>query len=91
MTLLVFSALIFSFCNTLSLENYYSNGIGQPPACYLTIIPQAQMGSETIAHEAQSRMGYWLRVLRMRGIIIIVLVKSNYLVKNIENKNFLAS
>ena len=61
MTLLVFSALIFSFCNTLSLENYYSNGIGQPPACYLTIIPQAQMGSETIAHEAQSRMGYWLR------------------------------
>ena len=28
---------------------------------YLTIIPQAQMGSESIAHEAEDRMGYWLR------------------------------
>jgi len=28
---------------------------------YLTIIPRAQMGSESIAHEAQGRMGYWLR------------------------------
>ena len=27
---------------------------------YLTIIPQAQMGSESIAHEAEVRMGYWL-------------------------------
>ena len=29
---------------------------------YLTIIiPPAQMGSEAIAHEAEGRMGYWLR------------------------------
>ena len=28
---------------------------------YLTIIPQAQMGSESIAHKAEGRMGYWLR------------------------------
>ena len=28
---------------------------------YLTIIPRARMGSETIAHEAEGRMGYWLR------------------------------
>ena len=28
---------------------------------YLTIIPQAQMGSESIAHKAEKRMGYWLR------------------------------
>ena len=29
---------------------------------YLTIIiPWAQMGSESIAHEAEGRMGYWLR------------------------------
>ena len=28
---------------------------------YLTIIPQAWMGSESIAHEAEGRMGYWLR------------------------------
>ena len=28
---------------------------------YLTIIPQARMGSESIAHEAEGRMGYWLR------------------------------
>ena len=28
---------------------------------YLTIIPRARMGSESIAHEALGRMGYWLR------------------------------
>ena len=27
----------------------------------LTIIPRAQMGSESIAHETEGRMGYWLR------------------------------
>ena len=28
---------------------------------YLTIIPQARMDSESIAPEAEGRMGYWLR------------------------------
>ena len=28
---------------------------------YLTIIPRAQMGYESIAHEAEGRMGNWLR------------------------------
>ena len=28
---------------------------------YLTIIPWAQMGSESIAQEAEGQMGYWLR------------------------------
>ena len=28
---------------------------------YLTIIPRARMGSQSIAHEAEGRMGYWLR------------------------------
>ena len=28
---------------------------------YLTINPRARMGSESIAHEAEGRMGYWLR------------------------------
>ena len=28
---------------------------------YFTIIPRAQTGSESIAHEAEGRMGYWLR------------------------------
>jgi len=28
---------------------------------YLTIIPLARMGYESIAHEAEGRMGYWLR------------------------------
>ena len=28
---------------------------------YLTTIPQARMGAESIAHEAEGRMGYWLR------------------------------
>ena len=27
----------------------------------VTIIPRAQMGFESIAHEAEVRMGYWLR------------------------------
>ena len=27
----------------------------------LTIIPRARMGSESTAHEAEGRMGYWLR------------------------------
>ena len=28
---------------------------------YLTVIPRVQMGSESIAHEAKGRIGYWLR------------------------------
>ena len=28
---------------------------------YLTTIPRARMGCESIAHEAQGRMGFWLR------------------------------
>ena len=28
---------------------------------YLTIIPRARMGSESMAHETEGRMGYWLR------------------------------
>ena len=28
---------------------------------YLTITPRARMSSELIAHEAEGRMGYWLR------------------------------
>ena len=28
---------------------------------YLTIIPQTQMGSESISHEAKGQMGYSLR------------------------------
>ena len=31
------------------------------PLAYLTIIPQARMGSESIAHEAEGQMGFWLR------------------------------
>ena len=30
-------------------------------AISLTIIPQARKGSKSIAHEAEGRMGYWLR------------------------------
>ena len=37
------------------------------------------MGSESIAHEVEGRMGYWLRV------------HEGELVKNIENKKNLAS
>ena len=48
------------------------------------------MGSESIAHNAEGRMGYWLsRHLGERNNI--VLVKSNLFIKNIENKKLLAS
>ena len=43
------------------------------------------MGSESIAHEASIDS----EAMRAKGIII--LVKSNWLVKNIENKKFLAT
>ena len=44
---------------------------------YLTIIPWAQMGCESIAREAEGRMGYIdSEAIRAQGIII-VLVKSN--------------
>ena len=37
----------------------------KPGGCFnvgfLAIIPRARMGSESIAHEAEGRMGYWLR------------------------------
>ena len=42
---------------------------------YLTIIPRARMGSESITHEAEGRMGLDLEGIRARGII--ALVKSN--------------
>ena len=28
---------------------------------FLIILPRARIGSESIAHEAEGRMGYWLR------------------------------
>ena len=42
---------------------------------YLTIIPRARMGSESIAHEAEGRMGCLSEAMRARGIIVSV--KSN--------------
>ena len=51
---------------------------------YLTVIPRAGIGSEWIAHEAEGRMGIHSEAMRAKWII--VLVKSNYLVKNIETK-----
>ena len=35
--------------------------MGLITAYYLTIIPPARMGSESIGHEAEGRMGYRLR------------------------------
>ena len=43
------------------INNAYKRIIYWPPFCnkvYLTIIPRARMGSESIAHEAEGRMGY---------------------------------
>ena len=47
------------------------------------------MGFESIAHEAKTEWAIDSEAMRARGII--ALVKSNYLVKNIENKKLLAS
>ena len=44
------------------------------------IIPRARMGFESIAHEAEGQMGYWLRGHegeRNNTIIAIMIVKSN--------------
>ena len=45
---------------------------------YLTIIPRARMGCESIAHEAEGQMAGYIdpEAIRAQGIII-VLVKSN--------------
>ena len=43
----------------------------------IIIIPRAQMGYESIAHEAEGRMGYWFRAHEGERNNIIVLVKSN--------------
>ena len=56
---------------------------------YLTIIPRAQMGSESIAMRPRAEWPIDSEAMRAREII--VLVKSNYLVKNIENKKILSS
>ena len=47
------------------------------------------MGSESVAHEAEGLMGYWLR--GHEGERNNCLVKSNYLVRNNENQKVLAS
>ena len=39
----------------------YKNSRCYTNDAYLTIIPRTRMGSESIAHGAEGRMGYWLR------------------------------
>ena len=53
-------------CGSLPVARLYhakneAPGEEAVPAWYLTIIPRARMASESIAHEAEGRMGYWLR------------------------------
>ena len=45
------------------------------------------MGYESIAHEAEGRVGYWLRGYEGERNNNIVLVKSNQLVKKISRLN----
>ena len=46
----------------------------RPLFVYLTIIPRAQMGSESTAHEAEGRIEWAIdsEVMRARGIIVLV-------------------
>ena len=53
---------------------------------YLAIIPRARTGSESIAHEAEGQMGYWLKGHegdRNDGFSKIDLVSQNYWHKTI--------
>ena len=54
---------------------------------YLTIFPRAQMGSESIAYEADRRTKWAIASEAMRARGITVLVKTKQLVKNIETKH----
>ena len=54
----------------------------------LTIIARARMGSESIAHEAEGRMGYWLRGHEGKRNNCFSKIQ---LSKNMENKKILAS
>ena len=47
------------------------------------------MGSESIAQEAKTECAIDSEAMRARGIIIIVLEKSNKLVKNVLRQNIL--
>ena len=40
------------------LQSFYTTSAVLTIGGYLTIIPRARMGSESIAHEAEGRMGY---------------------------------
>ena len=51
---------MFNESDTFALE-WSSREVSAPLGEYLTIIPRARMGSESIAYEAEGRMGYWLR------------------------------
>ena len=60
----------------LFYEPFSSQISSEPTAMkktYLTIIRRARMGSESIAHEAEGRMGYSdSEAMRARGIIVLV-------------------
>ena len=54
--------LIYLICLIYHITTFLHHQVlRQINAIYLTIIPRARMGSESIAHEAEGRMGYWLR------------------------------
>ena len=52
---------VFKNTGSLWLRASISHTINNSETGYLTIIPQAQMGSKSMAHEAEGWMGYWLR------------------------------
>ena len=52
---------VYSSASTRYLINRWSPSILQWQVLgYLAIIPEARMGSESIAHETEGRLGYWL-------------------------------
>ena len=78
-----YSNIFYFFTKNQKQNNRHCVTFNVISMVYLTTIPRARMGFESIAGATDSE------AIRARGII--VLVKSNQLVKNIENKKILAS
>ena len=76
-TILFQSAVLISWPQLFKgcIKHHSSDKYCQNILSYLTIIPRARMGSESIAHEAEGGMD--IDSEAMRAIGIIVLVKSN--------------
>ena len=52
---------VYTHSQTKMVQKPYPLGRTYLYALYLTVIPRARMGTESIAREAKGQKGYWLR------------------------------